>query len=126
MVLSIDNYVNSCSLCQRMNKVLKKPIASLHPITVNSPWYRIGIDLVGPLPLTSSGNVYIITCSDYFTKWPEAAALKEKSASAVARFLYQIITRHGSPRIIQSDQGREFVNKVRIEYTHSLMKIIAS
>ena len=74
---------------------------------VVSPWHRIGIDLIGPLPLTTSGNSYIVTCSDYFTKWPEAAAIPDKSAATVAKFLYQLITRHGSPTIIQSDQGRD-------------------
>lgn len=114
IVNSIDAYVKSCLSCQRVNKRLVKPPASLHPISVNSPWHRIGVDLVGPLPRTSSGNAYIITCSDYFTKWPEAVAAKDKSASTVAKFLFLLITRHGSPSIIQSDQGREFVNKVGV------------
>jgi hypothetical protein len=84
---------------------------------VDGPWHRIGVDLVGPLPLTANGNVYIITCSDYFTKWPEAAALKDKSALSVTKFLFQLITRHGSPVIIQSDQGKEFVNQVSCMHT---------
>lgn len=113
IVYDIDCHIKSCIACQRVNKKLEKPTASLHPIGVDSPWHRIGIDLIGPLPLTKSGNSYIITCSDYFTKWPEAAAIPNKSANTVAKFLYQLITRHGSPVIIQSDQGREFVNNVR-------------
>ncbi len=89
----------------------RKTAHSLHPIEVHSPWYRIGIDLIGPLPRLKSGNAYIVTCCDYFTKWPEAAAIPDKS-SCVAQFLYTLITRHGSPVIVQSDQGREFVNQV--------------
>ena len=58
------------------------------------------------------GNAYIITCTDFFTKWPEAAAIKDKSADCVAKFLFDVICRHGSPAIIQSDQGREFVNSI--------------
>ena len=58
------------------------------------------------------GNVYIITCYDYFTKWPAAAAIPDKSARSVANFLFKLITRHGSPAIVQSDQGREFINEV--------------
>ena len=100
-------------MCQHVNKKLEKPAASLHPISVHSPWHRIGIDLVGPLPISKSGNSYIITCLDYFTKWPEAAAIPDKSAESVSNFLFKLITRHGSPVVIQSDQGREFVNQVR-------------
>ena len=108
----ISLYIQSCTTCQRVNNRMERPAHSLHPIEVNSPWHRIGIDLIGPLPLTTSGNSYIVTCSDYFTKWPEAAAM----AATVAKFLYQLITRHGNPTIIQSDQGREFVNQVLAIY----------
>ena len=72
----------------------------------------LGIDLIGPLPVTNLGNVHIITCTDYFTKWAEAAAIPDKEAITVASFLFKVITRHGSPVIIQSDQGREFINNV--------------
>ena len=58
------------------------------------------------------GNVYIVTCSDYFTKWPEVAAISYKFARSVADFLYKLITIHGSPAIVQSDQGPEFINEV--------------
>ena len=109
-------YIQSCTTCQRVNNRMERPAHSLHPIEVNSPWHRIGIDLIGPLPLTTSGNSYIVTCSDYFTKWPEATAIPDKSAATVAKFLYQLIIRHGSPTIIQSDQGREFVNQVLAIY----------
>ena len=58
-------YIQSCTTCQRVNNRMERPAHSLHPIEVNSPWHRIGIDLIGPLPLTTSGNSYIVTCSDY-------------------------------------------------------------
>lgn len=46
-------------------------------------FHRIGIDLVGPLPETSQGNKYLINCTCYFSKWPEAAPLKTKSAKGM-------------------------------------------
>ena len=112
MISGIDSHIKTCEMCQRQNKKLEKPTASLHPISVDSPWHRIGIDLIGPLPVTNLGNVHIITCTDYFTKWAEAAAIPDKEAITVASFLFKLITRHGSPVIIQSDQGREFINNV--------------
>ena len=45
--------------------------------------HRIGIDLVGPLPETFRGNKYLITCTCYFSKWPEAAPLKGKSVEGM-------------------------------------------
>ena len=51
------------------------------------------MDLVGPLPTTSSGNKYVVTLVDYFSKWPEASPLKDKSANGVALFLYDLFCR---------------------------------
>ena len=55
---------------------------------------QIGIDLVGPLPMTSRGNKYIITLVDYFSKWPEAEPLPDKSAKSVASFLFKMFCRY--------------------------------
>ena len=49
---------------------------------------------------------------DYYTKWAEACALPTKEAEGVATFLYSLICRHGVPKKVQSDQGREFVNSL--------------
>lgn len=51
------------------------------------------MDLIGPLPTTPSGYKYVITLVDYFSKWPEAAPLKDKSAKGVAMFLYNLFCR---------------------------------
>ena len=87
--------------------------AELHPIPVrNQVWHTIGIDLIGPLPTTPRGNKYIMTVSCFFSKWPEATALADKTAIGVAEFLFKLFTRHGCCKVKISDQGREFVNKV--------------
>ncbi len=50
---------------------------------------------------------------DYFTKWPIAKALKEATAKAVSKFIYQkIICEHGCSEVLQSDRGIHFVNRV--------------
>ena len=49
--------------------------------------------MIGKLPKTNDGNQYIITLMDYFSKWPEAEAVKSKSAETIAQFLYKEICR---------------------------------
>ena len=39
-------------------------------------------------------NHYIVTLMDYFSKWPEAEPLKDKSAHGVASFLFRMICRY--------------------------------
>ena len=52
------------------------------------------MDLIGPLPKTARGNKYVVTLVDYFSKWPEAAALQDKTAKRVALFLYDLFCRY--------------------------------
>ena len=49
------------------------------------------MDLIGPLTETIAGNKYILTITDYYTKWAEATPLRSKEATSVASFLYKVI-----------------------------------
>ncbi|GBC21546.2 DDE-type integrase/transposase/recombinase [Rhizophagus irregularis DAOM 181602=DAOM 197198] len=84
-----------------------KPIGKheLNVIKVIEPFYQIGIDVVGPLPITKRNNRYIVTAMDYFTKWPEAKALETADAKEIARFIYEdIICRHGLKSLMEEFQ----------------------
>ena len=59
----IDDYAKACQACQRHNQQLTKTPATLHSIAVDSPWHTVGIDLIGPLPKTASGNAHSPTTS---------------------------------------------------------------
>jgi len=77
---------------------------SLHPIETRSPFEKIGIDLIGPLPLTKNNNRYIVVIIDYGTKWAETRAIPDAAATTIVPFLYEdIICRHGFPKEIISD-----------------------
>ena len=53
----------------------------LHPVAVKSPWYHLGMDFVGPIsPFSYVGNRYILTVSDFFTKFVWAKAMSTKEA----------------------------------------------
>ena len=105
--------IRSCDRCQRMQRVLQKPTAELHPIAVKPKvWSLVGMDLVGPLQKTAKGNQYILTMTCYFSKWVEAMPLANKSAFCVAQAIFSVYCRHGAPNNIITDQGREFINHV--------------
>lgn len=58
----------------------------------------MAIDIVGPLPQTMRGNWYVITFTDYLTKWPEAVPVVETSAETVAcAFVGVVVARHSVP-----------------------------
>src|SRR6185369_3619820 len=107
----VKRYIQSCHVCQMQGRQQRNN--ELNPIVPTGPWERVGIDFVGPLPLTSQGNRYIITAVDYFTRWPEARAVPQASAQQAAKFIYEeIICRHGIVDVIHSDQGTHFVNEL--------------
>lgn len=83
--------VKTCTKCQKTNPPINKSAPPLHSIPIEPEvWKQVGIDLIGPLPVTAKGNKYIVTLSDYFSKWPEAQALPDKTALGVAEFLYKV------------------------------------
>lgn len=60
MSTDIFNYISACDTCQRVNRRFEKTPTELQNIEVKpEPWRQIGIDLIGPLPKTSEGHVYI-------------------------------------------------------------------
>ena len=68
---------------------------------------------MGPLPVTSRGNCYILIVTDLFTKWVEAFPLKETSAGTLANILVdEVVSRYGVPTSIHSDQGKNICGDV--------------
>ena len=62
-----------CEMCASCRGPSKDPHVSLSTHLVWTPGERIAIDVLGPLPLSNSGNILLVV--DYFTKWPEAYPL---------------------------------------------------
>uniref|UniRef100_A0A665WFN6 Integrase catalytic domain-containing protein n=1 Tax=Echeneis naucrates TaxID=173247 RepID=A0A665WFN6_ECHNA len=74
---------------------------------------RVGVDILGPFPVTDSGNRYVLVAMDYFTKWPEAYAVPDQSATTTAeRLVEEMFARFGVPAELHSDQGRNFESQV--------------
>ena len=90
-LLSFYFQVSKCDECQKMNKAPLVVPTVLHPVPVHSPWYHVGIDFVGPIhPTSTKGNRFILTISDYFTKWVEAIPLPSKCSLGVAKSLFKV------------------------------------
>ena len=107
----IATWCRTCHTCQERTQGRRR--APLRVRVSGVPFERVGLDLMGPLPLSNRGNRYILTLQDYFTKWPEALALPDNKASTVARALVDhVVSRFGVPHEIHSDQGRSFEGEV--------------
>jgi hypothetical protein len=105
--LDVENWCRKCTVCFSKKGPNVKGKAEMKIFNVGFPFERVGIDILGPLPRSSSGNRFILVVTDYFTRWPEAIALKDQKAITVAEALIvQVFSRFGLPYEIHSDQGR--------------------
>lgn len=102
--------VNSCQTCMK-HVVTRQGFHPLIPIEAKLPFDHIGIDLMGPFPTSQSGNNFALVVVDIATRFSLLRPLTNKTAEATADQLYRIFADFGFPKIIQSDNGAEFVNK---------------
>ena len=102
-----------CERCQRNAPQLKTAAMELNPIAVSPQvWYLVGMDLIGPFKPSVLGYKFVLTMTDYFSKYVEATPIIDKSVDSVAKGIYKIYCRQGAPVHIITDQGKEFVNQV--------------
>lgn len=94
-------------------------------IVVGEPWQWLGLDVRGPLPQTRNGHKYILTVTDYYSKWVEAVPMQSCLASDVATQVTDIITHFGYPLRILSRLPHEIVHKINRELKDQLKINIA-
>ncbi len=113
MYSEIEKWCASCIDCATKKTPRNLTKSPLQPIPVEGPFDRVAVDILGPFPTSEKGNKYVIIFTDYFTKWPEAFAIKNADAITTAKlFVEEIICRHSAPRKLLSDRGKNFLSKV--------------
>ena len=102
-------YVQTCPHCNKNKKPNKKPKFNLGQYHASSPLEKIHIDLLGPFPTSNSGNNYILSIVDQFTKWIEIFPVKSQTSEETAKTIVDgLISRFGCPIEIVTDQGKCF------------------
>ena len=110
---STRKFLDKCKTCllNKQDKSKKAPILS-YP-DVRNPWFRLNLDLIGPLAVSRNGYRYILTVIDVFSKFGVASPLTDKSARTVAKaFVNDVICPFGICREIVSDRGSEFISEI--------------
>ena len=105
----VIEFCRGCTTCATLKPPVPKPKAPLHPIAVEGPNHRVGLDIIGSLPESRNGNRYILVMVDYLTKWCEAVPIKQQDTRTIAAAIVsEWISRFGVPAILHSDQGPAF------------------
>lgn len=100
----IENLVTKCEICNIHAKSNRKEPMINHEI-IKKPWQKLGIDLY-----EIKGETYLIVV-DYYSKYPEITNLhKNLTSQNVINKLKSIFARHGIPKILISDSGKQFTS----------------
>ena len=109
------DYVSVCVSCQSRASQNNKPLLQ-KPDLPPYAFAKLSLDLSGPYPKTMSGNKYIIAFVDWYSGWPEAFAVPDKTADNIAHLIIEeIFPRFGCALQIVTDNGTEVVNRVVTE-----------
>ena len=111
MYSDCKNFVLSCKKCSTKKKPVapKAPLQPLEPARINARW---AMDIVH-MPMTPRGNKYILTFTEYCSRYIEAFPLPNTQATTVASVLVnEICFRFGTPQEILSDLGSNFISEL--------------
>ena len=114
MKVDIQKYIQGC-LQSQLKKLIR--FKTKNPMVITdiptTAFEKISMDIVGPLPETKSGILYILTIQDNFTKYSLAIPLPNHQASTIAdAFVIKFICIFGSPKGVLTDQDRDCLSNL--------------
>ena len=118
MQRDVKKFVKGCLQCATGKSRLPSVRAGemIIPQRIFLPFDTVHIDLLGPLPKTSRGNIWILTMIDAFTRWVELGLLPDSKSSTVAdSFMENIVLRHGCPFPIVGPNSRRLLFWIHVQ-----------
>ena len=105
-------YVRKCQQCQKFANRDIRPSAPLQSVTLEEKFQQWGLDVIGEiLPHSSKQHRYILTGTDYFTRWVEVVPLRQVNDQEVIAFITQcIMIRFCVPTSLVFDNATYFLS----------------
>jgi hypothetical protein len=108
---SIQERIRECIPCLRFN-IAKRGFDPATAITAACPFDHIQIDSKTGLVKSKDGMTAFLCIVDVCTSYVLLRAIKDTKAKTIAAVLWQIFNDFGFPKVIQSDNGPEYVNRI--------------
>ena len=108
----------SCQKCHIFEGLMKLFPFPLKRIHVEAPFQQWGLDFIGEInPSSSRKHKWILTTTDYFTKWIESIPTRKATKIVIIQFLQEnILSRFGVPRNLITDNAASFKSKKMVEF----------
>jgi len=116
----VKRFTSACHKCQVFEGKRQLLPLPLRPIATERPFQQWGLDFIGEIIPSSSGqHRWILTATDYFTKWIEAIPCRQANDSTIIQFLEaNILARFGCPDKIITDNAAAFRSKKMVNFCH--------
>ena len=119
MEKDVSEFVSRCQLCQLAKGTKPTRQGYLLGWNHNKVLHQVTMDLMGPFGHETSGHskhprpIYILVITDPFSHMLWLETIYAKSAEEVfEKFVYRFLLEEGCPRVVLTDNGREFDNKI--------------
>ncbi|XP_046387450.1 uncharacterized protein K02A2.6-like [Ischnura elegans] len=106
----IENFCKSCNVCMT-NSINPKKCEVINWPETKEAFDRNHADFLGP----SKGKQYLIV-TDSFSKWPEVYEMAKLDSETTIEKLRDIFARFGIPKLLVSDNGRQFVSQEFVNF----------
>ncbi len=110
----VKHHVQTCDACQRTKKSHLPEIGVLQSMPIpHQPWSSIGMDLLGPIPISKNGNEMILVIVDRLTKMAHFIPTTRKYTSKIIAnlFIQHVFRYHSLLDSIVSDCDPKFTSR---------------
>lgn len=114
MIGDVSKHIKACSVCQKLRVVARDRLVpcEFSQLASYEPFETVSVDTIVNLPRESpdeDANKHLIVMVCNFTRMVELCPAPDLSQNSAMRALMQLFSRYGSPSILHSDNGGQFV-----------------
>jgi hypothetical protein len=109
--------IRTCVKCQKFSGKKQLKYFPFKPMVVYGPFQQWGLDFIGEIhPTSSDQHRWILTTTNYFTKWIESIPTRSSSHKVIISFIEDIMARFGCPSRIVTDNATSFKDEPLIKF----------
>ncbi len=111
LTIDVKRHLATCKLCRRVDVIPPHHVQEMQTESAHDygMFYRWGLDFLGDLPPSASGNRYAFIAVDYFSKHIEVIPVPVADSDTVRKIVQlHLIARYGVPAQIICDNGPPF------------------
>ena len=110
----VRTITNNCKSCSYYKPQFIQSEGTL--IQATAPFQRLSIDFKGPLPQSKSGNKYLLTMIDEYSRFPFAYPCRDMTSQTVTHCFNHLFSIFGMPDMVHNDRGTDFLSGETQEY----------